>query len=143
MKDKMEKMMQTMDQKTPSKPSRKDIQAKKEVLMELLGECDAELKGRAGRGLDSSRQMKVSVSADSPSDLKEGLEKAEELTEELPEDMLSGLDKNVNADAMDNAVTEDILEEALEGDRKPADVSAEEDEDASFFQKKRKKDRDF
>jgi hypothetical protein len=136
-----DKLMQMMSEEKPSAMGEKDIQAKRDILKELLAECDMEMKGRAGRGLDEVKKMKVSVMADDPKSLKQGLEKAEELTEEIPEEMLEG-EKDQDEVALDDSKKEDILEEAMEHDKKPMtmqDLDKDEDEEESFFQKKNKK----
>ncbi len=137
MNNKLEKMMQMMDSKSPSQPSEKDIQAKKDVLMELLQECDSELKGRASRGLESEKAMKVSVIAKEPKALEEGLEAAQELTADMPEEEESQEEEQNPGIGLEEALQE-AAQKAAEQDPAPS----EDDEEEGLFQKKRNRNKE-
>lgn len=132
MKDKMQKMMDMMESKKPSKMSEQDIQAKKDVLKELLQMADEALRGKSSKGLDELKGMKVSVMAKDPKSLKEGLEKAEELVEGQ-EEMES------EEESEDSGMGEDMLESMSEEKSEEPMMMAEEDEDEGLFSKRRKK----
>jgi hypothetical protein len=135
MKNKMDEMMQMMDDKKSVKMSEKDVQAKKDILKELLAECDAELQGRAKRGLDSVKGMKVSVMAENPKDLKEGLETAEELTEEMSEEPT----EEATQEAAEEMSAESKEEEQEEKVLSLEDMMKNDDEEEGLFQRKRNK----
>ena len=59
MKDKMSKMMEMMEGEKPATMSEKDIEAKKDVLKELLAMCDSTLKGKSQKGIDEVRGISV------------------------------------------------------------------------------------
>lgn len=64
----------------------KMLEAKKEVLKELLMEAMQEMKSRNKRGLDEAKSMqKVSVMAPDKDGLKKGLAKAEDALDMMPE----------------------------------------------------------
>lgn len=142
MKD-MKKMMAMMDEKRPSKMSANDIQAKKDILKELLGMADEAMKGKLGEGM---KGMKVSVMAKDEEGLKEGLEKAEDLVESRQEMKMEPENELAEDDMMEEA-KEDMLDPdaemspeselgAEEADKK---MLPEEEEEESFFGKKKKK----
>lgn len=121
MDEKMDKVMKLMGNKNPVKMSDEDIAAKLDVLKELLAMCDGELKGRTHKGMDGLK--KVSVMADSPEGLNEGLEKAQELAQVMPEES--------DEDPMEEA-TETPEEEKLES------APVEEEEPMGYFARKKK-----
>lgn len=142
MKD-MKKMMAMMDEKRPSKMSANDIQAKKDILKELLDMADGAMKGKLGEGM---KGMKVSVMAKDEEGMKEGLEKAEELVE-ARQDMKMEPENELAEDDMMEEAKEDMLdvdaemkEESEEGAEEAGkEMMPEEDEEPSFFGKKKKK----
>lgn len=68
---------------------KKDVQAKVDVLKELLEVAKDEMRGRNKRGMEDmmgQKMQKVAVMAPDEEGLKEGLEKAEEIVESKMED---------------------------------------------------------
>lgn len=130
MKEMMEEMMSS---DKPKMMDEKSIQAKKEMLMELLGLSEEALKDKAKAGLDGARAMKVSVMAKDKEGLKEGLEKAEEVLEgEMPEMEEESEEQEESEESPIKADSSMVEEE----EKKP--MMDEEDEEESFFMKKRK-----
>jgi len=142
MKD-MKKMMAMMDEKRPSKMSANDIQAKKDILKELLGMADEAMKGKLGEGM---KGMKVSVMAKDPESMKEGLEKAEELVGDR-QDMKMEPENELAEDDMMEEAKEDMpdpdAEMSPESEKGAEEADKEmlptEEEEESFFGKKKKK----
>ena len=142
MKD-MKKMMAMMDEKRPSKMSQNDIQAKKDILKELLGMADEAMKGKLGKGMEG---MKVSVIAKDPKSMKEGLEKAEELVEDR-QDMKMESENELAEDDMMEEAKEDMPdadaemkpESELDAEKADKEMLPTEEEEESFFGKKKKK----
>lgn len=142
MKD-MKKMMAMMDEKRPSKMSANDIQAKKDILKELLGMADEAMRGKLGEGM---KGMKVSVMAKDEDGLKEGLEKAEDLVKDRQEMKMEPENELAEDDMMEEA-KEDMLDpdaemspESEEGAEKAdKEMLPTEEEEESFFGKKKKK----
>ena len=132
MKKGMKEMMEEMKSSDmPKQMSEKDIQAKKEMLMELLGFADSELKGKAKSKLDEARAMKVAVMAKDKEGLMEGLEKAEDILEgEMPE--MEDSEEEMESEEQE-VKPEPLMEEKEE--IKPALM---EDEEDSFFKKKKR-----
>lgn len=87
MKKGMKEMMEELSSSgKPKKMDEKSIQAKMDMLMELLGVSEEMLKGKSKMGLDEAKAMKVAVMAKDKEGLKQGLEKAEDILEgEMPE----------------------------------------------------------
>lgn len=83
MKD-LEKML--MSKKDKSKMSDQEVQAKMDVLMELMEMAKDALGSKVKSGMDE--MQKVSVSAPDKESLEEGLEKAQELVEKSPDMMM-------------------------------------------------------
>ena len=83
MKD-LEKML--MSKKDKSKMSEQEVQAKMDVLMELMEMAKEALGSKVKSGMDE--MQKVSVSAPDKEGLEEGLEKAQELVEKSPDMMM-------------------------------------------------------
>lgn len=119
----MKNIMKLLEEKKDEKEmSEKDIQAKKEVLKELINMAI----GAAGKkfGSDMEEMQKVTVASPNKEGLVEGLEKAKELTKEMPE-------------MVEEEVSED--EEELEDDEmSEEEMVNEEDEDEEENKKKRK-----
>lgn len=65
-----------------SKMSKEAIQAKMEMLQELMDSCQDEMGKRTKSGMDE--MQKITVAAPDKKSLAAGLEKAQEITEELP-----------------------------------------------------------
>lgn len=68
---------------------KKDVQAKVDVLKELLEVAKDEMRGRNRKGMEDmmgQKMQKVAVMAPDEEGLKEGLEKAEEIVESKMED---------------------------------------------------------
>lgn len=143
MNDKMKKMMDMMDEKRPSKMSENDIQAKMDILRELLGMADDAMRGKVGEGM---KGMKVSVMAKDPNAMKEGLEKAEDLVSEK-QDMKMQPENELAEDDMMEEAKEDMpdpdaeMSPESEKDSQMADkeMGPADDEEESFFGRKKKK----
>lgn len=86
MKKGMKEMMEELNSSSkPKKMDEKSIQAKMDMLLELLGVSEEMLKGKSKMGLDEAKAMKVSVMAKDKEGLKQGLEKAEDVLEDMTE----------------------------------------------------------
>lgn len=142
----MKKMMDMMDEKRPSKMSANDLQAKKDVLMELLGMADEAMRGKSAKGMDELKGMKVSVMAKDPESMKKGLEKAEDLVKDRQDMEMEPENELAEDDPMEES-KEDMtdpdseLSPESELDAKEASdkMIPEEDEEESFFGKRKKK----
>lgn len=142
MKD-MKKVMKMMDEKKSSKMSANDIQAKKDILKELLGMADEAMKGKLGEGM---KGMKVSVMAKDEEGLEEGLEKAEALVKER-QDMKMQPENELAEDDSSEESKEDMLdpdaemseESELDSEVASKEMMPTEEEEESFFGKKKKK----
>ena len=87
MKEMLEKMMMKKASKgKEDKMSEMEVEAKMDVLKELLGLAQTEMGSRVKSGMDE--MQKVTVAAPDKESLLKGLGKAEEITEEMPESML-------------------------------------------------------
>lgn len=129
----MKKMLEEMmAESKPKEMSEKDIQAKKEMLMELLGLADGELKSRSKKGLDDHKAMKVAVMAKDKEGLKEGLEKAEEVLEQMPEE---GMEEESEES---EELPEMKADSSMMEEKEEMPEMEEDDEEESFFSKKRK-----
>lgn len=84
MKDLEKILMKKMSNKEPSEMSPEMLQAKEEVLQELI-QAMQELRGKRV-GSDLGAMQKVSVMSPDKEGLKEGLEKAEDVLEMMPEE---------------------------------------------------------
>lgn len=134
MKEMMEEMMSSGK---PKQMSEKDIASKMDVLRELLGLADAEIKGRSKSGLDQARAMKVSVMAKDKEGLKEGLEKAEEVLEgEMPEEMEEGSEEE--SEEMEEKKEMPLMADSSMVEEEKPEMEEDEEEEESFFAKKRK-----
>jgi hypothetical protein len=134
MKEMMEEMMSSGK---PKQMDEKAIQAKKEMLMELLGLADSEIKGRSKSGLDEARAMKVSVMAKDKEGLKEGLEKAEEVLEsQMPEEMEEGSEEE--SEEMEEKKEMPLMADSSMVEEEKPESEEDEEEEESFFAKKRK-----
>lgn len=131
MKKGMKEMMEEMKSSDmPKQMSEKDIQAKKEMLMELLGFADSELKGKAKSKLDEARAMKVAIMAKDKEGLMEGLEKAEDIIEgEMPE--MEDSEEEVESEE------QEMKPEPLMEEKEEIKPELMEDEEESFFKKKK------
>lgn len=81
-----EKMMQKLIAKSEGKPEMTDMekQAKLDVIMELLEMAKADMGTRVETGMkELSAPAAVTVQAENPEDLEEGLEVASELTDKV------------------------------------------------------------
>lgn len=85
MKD-LEKMLM-VKKPDDSKMSKQAIQAKMEMLEELMESCQHEMGKRTKSGMDE--MQKITVAAPDKKSLAAGLEKAQEITEELPMEEMS------------------------------------------------------
>lgn len=139
MKKNMKEMMEELTSSgKPKELSKEMIQAKKEMLMELLGVSEEALKKRVKDGLDGARAMKVSVMAKDKEGLKEGLEKAEEVLEgEMPEMEEESEEQEESEESLIKADSS-MLDEVEEKEEEKKPEMDEEDEEESFFMKKRK-----
>lgn len=96
MKDKLSALMA---EKKKGELSPEEVQAKQEVLMELLEWAQDAMGGRVKSGMDElMAPAKVEVMADSPEGLEEGLDKAKDVIEEMPEDMMEGDESEEDSD---------------------------------------------
>lgn len=111
MKD-LEKMLSSKKEK--SKMSDTEVQAKLDVLQELMDMCHSELGGRVKNGMDEMK--KVSVMAPDSDSLEEGLDKAKELV---------GGGEMPDATSLDNLKEQKMVDQPE--DHKPVmDAEAEE-----------------
>lgn len=111
MKDKLSALMA---EKKKGELSPEEVQAKQEVLMELLEWAQDAMGGRVKSGMDElMAPAKVEVMADSPEGLEEGLDKAKDIVEEMPEDMMA-----MEESEEETSEDEDEEDEDSEDDRK-------------------------
>lgn len=108
-----------MSKKDSSKMDEKSIQAKMDVLQELMDMCKEQMSSKVKSGMDEMR--KVTVAAPTQEGLEEGLEKAQELTEEMPEEM---------------AASDMEKEDEPKSETYTSMMEDEEDEDSIFAKKK-------
>jgi hypothetical protein len=118
----LEKMLTQKSSKGEMSPEA--IQAKMDVLKELMESCKAKLGDNVKSGMDE--MQKVTVAAPDKEALALGLDKAKELTQSQPSmlDSLEELSETSNEEESEN-------KESLESPE-------EEEEDISMFAKKRK-----
>lgn len=128
MKDMMEKMMMSPEKK--GQMDKNQIQAKMEVLKELLDLAHGEMGKKVKSGMDEMK--KVSVIAPDDESLAEGLELAGDIVPTLKEET----DESDPQDSPDGALDPREDEKAEE----KADSNSEDDEeDDSMFNRKMKK----
>lgn len=119
MKD-LEKML--MGKKDGSeKMSTQAVQAKMDVLKELMEMCKEQMLKSNKSGMEE--MQKVTVAAPSKEDLVEGLEKAQEITEEMPE-------IESEHEKLESPKEEDVEESLM------SLMKDDEDEDSMFAKKK-------
>jgi hypothetical protein len=102
-----------MGMKGGKKLSKQEIEAKLQVLNELMAEMDGMMKDDMG----SAKMKKVTVAAPTSEGLMKGLEKAEEVVDESEDD-----ESCEEGSMMDDAMEDDEDEEEL--DRKIAELMA-------------------
>lgn len=123
------------------KMKEKDVQAKKDILMELLAECDSELTGRTKKGLDGVRASKTVVAVVKPE---------EKTYQEDHEDLLSDIQEEAGAEPEMKLVEEseediapmskeELLEDMREDKPKEKMSMMDDEEEEGLFQKKRNK----
>ncbi len=97
--------------------SKMDVEAKKDVLKELLEMAMEEMRGANKRGLDEAMSMKkVSVMAPDKEGLKQGLEKAEEVIEgeESPVDEEEEMEEpEMSEDELSDDEKKDLLKKMM------------------------------
>jgi hypothetical protein len=111
-----------MQKKDKTEMSKEEIQAKMEVLQELMDMCKDKIGNSVKSGMDE--MQKVTVAAPDTESLKLGLEKAEELTEN-PRALSEEMEEK----------SETPAEESKEHTN-PFDDSEEEDDDSMFAKRK-------
>lgn len=143
-------MMKKASKGKDDKMSDMEVQAKMEVLKELLGLAQDEMGGRVKSGMDE--MQKVTVAAPDKESLLKGLAKAEEITEEAPEmdsdeesdeeseNMSDGGIVNDKKTTMNDVMTDDAMHENFnkKADENPVDP----DEEDSMFGTSLKKKKD-
>jgi succinate dehydrogenase/fumarate reductase flavoprotein subunit len=125
MKD-LEKLL--MKKSASGKMSAEEVQAKMDVLEELLEMAQSEMGGRVKHGMDSMK--KVSVIAPDQEGLEKGLEKAKELVESSEE-----------TEANDDAPEKEEQDLPASEDARSMTTDREEDEDLFSRPKSAKKSR--
>lgn len=115
----MKDMMKLMDKKGGQEMSEQEVQAKMDVVQELLQMAQEAMGSRVKHDMDE--MQKVSVAAPDKESLLEGLEMAQDVAEESPEMEESSEEKSPES--------EEVVEAA------PA-VEAEEEEVSPFMKKK-------
>lgn len=105
-----------MQKKDKSEMSKEEIQAKMEVLQELMDMCKDKMGSSVKSGMDE--MQKVTVAAPDTESLAAGLEKAKELTSHPMEE------------------ASETPKEEMEEHTNPFDDSEEEDEDSMFAKRK-------
>ena len=125
MDKKLEAMM--MAKKPKEKMSEQEIQAKMDVLLEMLQMISEEMGGRVKNGMmDHENEMKkVSVVAPSNEGLEEGLEEAQEVIPDMPEE--DEMPSMVQEDPVGEPVVEDEEENPFAGAKKKTRNSFFED----------------
>lgn len=138
----MEELMKMLAKKKDDKMSPDEVQAKMDVIKELLGMADEHMGSKVKSGLDD--MQKVSVMAPDSESLEAGLDKAQDLVGAMPEDE----DDEENADEKDasevpESMESDDDEAAKAMDASPADeamasVDDSYEDDMNPFNKKHK-----
>lgn len=103
------------------KMSKMDIEAKKDVLKELLQEMTGLMREKNKNGIEEMRKMKkVSVMAPDKEGLEEGLEKAQELVhkgpdmdEESPEEHEEEMDEDMDEEEMSDEDKKQLLKKMM------------------------------
>jgi uncharacterized phage infection (PIP) family protein YhgE len=138
LKDGMEKMLMAKKGKQ-GEMSKEDVQAKMDVLHELLQMAHDAMGGKVKHGMDE--MQKVSVMAPDQKGIKEGLAKAAGMMEESPEESPE-MEMDLEGEMSPEEKAKSLLEESPEEEAKesPEQEASEpmEQEEESLFSKKPK-----
>src|SRR6478736_8328892 len=124
--DELSKLM--AKKKDAPEMSPEEIQAKLEVVKELMAMAQEAMGDGVKRGLDDMHASKVSVMAPDKEGLEEGLEKASDLVAGAPDEMMVGeADEESQVPESEDESREDMEAGDLESGE--AEMSDDEDED--------------
>lgn len=115
MKD-LEKMMAKAGGKSDEKMSDQAIQAKMDVLQELMDMCKEQMSSNVKSGMDEMK--KVTVMAPDEESLTEGLEVAKDITEEMPSEESDDDDMESKENLLSDMMADDEDEDSIFAKRK-------------------------
>jgi hypothetical protein len=132
MKDLLDKMMANKQEKSELSPM--EIEAKMDVLKELLGLAESEHGSRVKNGLDEMK--KVTVAAPDEKSLEKGLEKAKDIVANSDE-LLENPEEEKEHEEQESPEKE-ALEEKLVAKEEESPEEEQEEEDSIFASKRPK-----